>query len=355
MKTQVSAKPQQHAKHTYNRSDQSEPDPPEPDPPKPSKPSKPDTDGTERATDDLVALGEGAFAIPAGGIELSGDMSALDSYFARLNYVEPLSADDQRELAVRYLEENDTEAAKLLVLTNLRLVVKLALEYRRHGTNLLELIQEGNVGLAEAVKRYDPYRGVKFISYAQYWIRAMMFNHMMSHIHPVKICGTRAGRKLFFNLNKARRAIRAKGLEPTTERVAEYLEVDEQDVELIGMNMKNAPVSLDMPLREGSATTVSDMMETDEPSPEDNAAQHQFRVRLREAIDHFGKDLNDERRESIWFQRTLSHEPHSLRELGEVWNVSKERIRQIEVEIRDEFKIYFTEYLGGEAEVQSNY
>jgi RNA polymerase sigma-32 factor len=309
----------------------------------------------KRATDDLVELGEWSFAIPAGGIELSGDMSALDSYFARLNYVEPLPADEQQELAERYLEEDDIEAGKLLVLTNLRLVVKLALEYRRHGMNLLELIQEGNVGLAEAVRRYDPYRGVKFISYAQYWIRAMIFNHMMSHIHPVKICGTRAGRKLFFNLNKAKRAIRAKGLEPTTERVAEYLEIDEQDVELIGMNMQNAPVSMDMPLSDGSATTVSDMMETDQPSPEDNAAQHEFRVRLREAIENFGDGLNDERRESIWFQRTLSEEPYSLRQLGEVWDVSKERIRQIEAEMRDEFKTYFTQYLGGESEVNSNY
>jgi RNA polymerase sigma-32 factor len=310
---------------------------------------------TKRATDDLVELGEWSYAIPAGGIELSGDMSALDSYFARLNYVEPLPAEEQQELAERYLEENDIEAGKLLVLTNLRLVVKLAMEYRRHGTNLLELIQEGNVGLAEAVKRYDPYRGVKFISYAQYWVRAMIFNHMMSHIHPVKICGTRAGRKLFFNLNKAKRAIRERGLEPTTERVAEYLEIDEQDVELIGMNMKNAPVSMDMPLSDGSATTVSDMMEADEPSPEDNAAQYEFRARLREAIDEFGGALNDERRESIWFQRTLSEEPYSLRELGEVWDVSKERIRQIEAEMRDEFKIYFTQYLGGESEVNSNY
>ncbi len=301
--------------------------------------------------DELAKLGEWSFAIPADGVELSKDMSALDSYFARLNYVEPLSADDQQILAERYVEDDDVEAAKLLVLTNLRLVVKLALEYRRHGMNLLELIQEGNVGLAEAVKRYDPYRGVKFISYAQYWIRAMIFNHMMNHIHPVKICGTRAGRKLFFNLNKAKRAIKANGLEPTNERVAEYLEIDAQDVALIGMNMETAPVSLDMPLSEGSATTVSDMMETEEPSPEDYTAQYEFRVRLREAIDKFGEGLGDERRQSIWYQRTLSEEPDSLRQLGEVWNVSKERIRQIEVEMRDEFKDFLTQYMGGEAEV----
>lgn len=317
--------------------------------------SKTEDSKKKRATDDLVAMGEWSFAIPSGGIELSKDMSALDSYFARLNYVEPLPAEEQQELAERYIEEDDVGAAKLLVLTNLRLVVKLALEYRRHGMNLLELIQEGNVGLAEAVKRYDPYRGVKFISYAQYWIRAMIFNHMMNHIHPVKICGTRAGRKLFFNLNKAKRAIKAKGLEPTNERVAEYLDIEAHDVELIGMNMENAPVSLDMPLSEGSAATVSDMMETSEPNPEDYTARYQFRARLREAIAEFGESLDDERRRSIWFERTLSDEPNSLRELGEVWNVSKERIRQIEVEMRDEFKIFFTKYMGGEAEVFSNY
>jgi RNA polymerase sigma-32 factor len=183
----------------------------------------------------------------------------------------------------------------------------------------------------------------------------MIFNHMMNHIHPVKICGTRAGRKLFFNLNKAKRAIKAKGLEPTNERVAEYLDIETQDVELIGMNMENAPVSLDMPLSDGSATTVSDMMETEEPNPEDYTARYQFRARLREAIDKFGESLDDDRRRSIWYERTLSDDPNSLRELGEVWNVSKERIRQIEVEMRDEFKLFFTKFMGGEAEVFSNY
>ena len=110
-----------------------------------------------------------------------------------------------------------------------------------------------------------------------------------------------------------------------------------------------------MPLSEGSATTVSDMMETKELNPEDYAAQYEFRVRLREAISKFGDSLDDDRRRSIWFDRTLSEEPDSLRELGEVWNVSKERIRQIEVEMRNEFKIFFTQYMGGESEVYSNY
>lgn len=303
----------------------------------------------------LGELAESSYAIPAGGIELSREMSALDSYFARLNYVEPLSADDQQSLAVSYVEEGDDEAARLLVLTNLRLVVKLAMEYRRHGTNLLELIQEGNVGLAEAVKRYDPYRGVKFISYAQYWVRAMIFNHMMSEIHPVKICGTRAGRKLFFNLRKAKRAIRENGLEPTNERVAEYLEIDEEDVAHIGMNMENSPVSLDMPLTEGSSTTMSDMMESNAPSPEDNAVQYEFQSRLREAIEKFGEAMSDERRQSIWFERTLSDDPNSLRQLGEVWDVSKERIRQIEVEIRDDFRIFLTDFMGGQEEMEMAY
>jgi RNA polymerase sigma-32 factor len=304
---------------------------------------------------DVTELSQRNYAIPSGGIEISKEMSALDSYFARLNYVEPLSADEQQQLAESFLDDDNVEAAKLLVLTNLRLVVKLALEYRRHGVDLLELIQEGNVGLAEAVKRYDPHRGVKFISYAQYWIRAMMFNHMMAEIHPVKICGTRAGRKLFFNLNKAKRAIQANGLEPTNERVAEYLEIDEKDVALIGMNMENAPVSLDMPLSDGSATTMSDMMEADEPTPEERTAHYQFRSRLRQAIEEFGDSLGDARRQSIWFERTLSDDPDSLRQLGEVWDVSKERIRQIEVEIREEFRAYLTNYMGGEAELHQHY
>ncbi|MFW6089495.1 MAG: sigma-70 family RNA polymerase sigma factor, partial [Gemmatimonadota bacterium] len=163
-------------------------------------------------------------------VQISAETDPLSAYLNRLNHLEPLPSKTQQELAVRYKEHQDQEAAKLLVLTNLRLVVKLAKEYQRRKTDLLELIQQGNLGLSEALTRYDPYRGVKFTSYAQYWIRAMILNYLMNYTHPVRIGGSRAGRKLFYNLKKARRALMQNGHKPTASRVAEYLDVREAEV-----------------------------------------------------------------------------------------------------------------------------
>ena len=143
----------------------------------------------------------------------SSDSSSdpLTLYLSHIRNHPILDADSQQKLAVRYKQHNDLEAAQLLVLTNLRLVVKIAREYKRRWANLLELIQEGNVGLSEAIQRYDPYRHVKFTSYAQYWIRAMILNYLMNHFQPIRIGSTRAGRKLFYNLKKARSQLQREG------------------------------------------------------------------------------------------------------------------------------------------------
>ncbi|MFW5967168.1 MAG: sigma-70 family RNA polymerase sigma factor, partial [Persicimonas sp.] len=231
-------------------------------------------EGREETDDDqLLDL---ATANKLSALDVSSDADPVATYMARLQKVEPLSADEQQELARRYVEEDDMEAAKLLILTNLRLVVKLAKEYKRRWADLLDLVQEGNVGLAEAVTRYDPYRGVKFTSYAQYWIRAMILNYLMNFVHPVRIGGSRAGRKLFYNLKKARRELRKRGVEPTARRVAEYLQVDEKEVVRVGTQLDAPPVALDAPAPGYQDTTVGQLMEGDAVAPEQAYAEYEI-------------------------------------------------------------------------------
>jgi RNA polymerase sigma-32 factor len=271
----------------------------------------------------------------------------LTAYLSRLNYIEPLPAETQQQLAERYIQEGDVNAAKMLILTNLRLVVKLAREYQRRWTNLLDLIQEGNVGLAEAVTRYDPYRGVKFTSYAQYWIRAMILNYLMNHLHPVKIGSSRAGRKLFYNLKKARRALIKQGHpNPTPALIAEYLDVDEREVIRVSAQLDAPPVYLDAQAPGHEKTTIGELMESDSTDPEEQASANEFSSRLRDVIERFTAMLTDDRERAIWEHRMIAETPRSLVELGDEWGVSKERIRQVEVQIRTSFKKFLLEELG---------
>lgn len=274
----------------------------------------------------------------------------LSSYLARLRNIKPMKAEDQQELALRYLEDEDAEAAKVLIMTNLRLVVKIAKEYKRRWSNLLDLIQEGNVGLAEAVTRYDPYRGVKFTSYAQYWVRAMILNYLMNHLHPVRIGSSRAGRKLFYNLKKARRALLEQGhRNPTPALIAEYLDVDESEVVRVAAQLDAPPVFIDAKAPGHESTTIGELMADDATAtPEEIVSDMQSSNELAKVIKAFGASLENDREKSIWFDRMISDEAKSLVVLGTEYGVSKERIRQVEVKLRERFKRYLLRELGDE-------
>lgn len=153
-----------------------------------------------------------------------------------------LSREEEHDLAVRFFEEDDLEAAKQLVTSNLRLVVKIAYGYRQAYKNLLDLVQEGNIGLMQAVRKYDPYKGVKLSSYAAWWIRAYMLRYILNNHRLVKVGTTQAQRKLFFNLQKEKSRLSAMGIEPTAERIAERLNVPEQDVASMDMQIGRAHV-----------------------------------------------------------------------------------------------------------------
>jgi len=280
----------------------------------------------------------------------------LTLYMARLRQLPLLDAETQQELAIQFREEGDVESAQKLILSNLRLVVKIALEYQRRWTNLLDLIQEGNVGLSEAIKRYDPYRNVKFTSYAQYWIRAMILNYLMNHFQPVRIGSTRAGRKLFYNLKKARAKLTREGyMNPSPALIAQELGVDEQDVIDVSFHLDVPPLSLEANAPGYDNTTVGDLLaDRGHDNPEDAVAANQFQAKVREVMEAFAATIEDERDIALWFERMTSDEPKTLAELGEQYGVSKERVRQLEVRLKERFKRFIKERLGTTLELVFN-
>ena len=298
-------------------------------------------------------FGDLSLPLMVGRSEVPVSADPLSAYLSRLSYLEPLAAPAQQALAERYVEDDDMNAGRMLIVTNLRLVVKIAREYQRRWTNLLDLIQEGNVGLAEAVTRYDPYRGVKFTSYAQYWIRAMILNYLMNHMNPVKIGSSRAGRKLFYNLKKARRELHRQGHENITPAlVAEYLDVDEKEVVRVAAQLDAPPVYMDAQAPGYEKATIGELMADDSAfNPEEATAQHEYNSQIVDAIKAFGAQMEDDRERAIWFDRMIAEDHKSLVVLGDEWGVSKERIRQVEVQIRERFRKFLIDRLGAEVEI----
>ncbi|MDP6979601.1 MAG: RNA polymerase factor sigma-32 [Myxococcota bacterium] len=271
--------------------------------------------------------------------------SALSAYMAQLANHAPITREEEHELAVRWVEEGDVDAARQMVLSNLRLVVKIAMEYRRAWTNTLDLIQEGNVGLMEAVQRYDPYQGVKLSSYAVYWIRAYILKYILDNLRSVRLGTTRAGRKLFFRLNKERRALELEGFEVTPKLLAERLDVGEDDVVAMQAQLARPDLSLDAPrFDDDGRETWGDSLSGGLGDAEETVGRGEMREVFRRAIDVFSETLG-ERDLQILNERVLADEPRTLAEMGEEFGVSRERVRQLEARIIKKLREYMKEEL----------
>jgi RNA polymerase sigma-32 factor len=257
----------------------------------------------------------------------------------------PISREEEHELAVRWREEGDVEAARRLVLANLRLVVKIAMEYRRAWINLLDLIQEGNLGLMQAVQRFDPYRGVKLASYGAYWIRAFILKYILDNIRMVRLGKTRAERKLFFRLNKEKRELEQQGFEPEPKLLAERLEVSEQDVRSMEQRLGESDLSLNAPARrDEDGAEYGDFIPGGGASTEDSVASAQIRRVFLENVQEFSKGC-DERERRILDERLLAEEPVTLQDLGEEFGVSRERVRQLEARLMKRLSEYLKDHL----------
>lgn len=279
----------------------------------------------------------------------------LQSYLAEIRNSPVLSREEEYELAVRYREKGDRMAGYRLVLANLRLVVAIAREYQRNFQNILDLVQEGNIGLLEAVKQYDPYRGIRFPSYAVYWVRAYMLRYLIANIRLVKIGTTQAQRKLFFNLRKEKDRLEAEGFVPEAKLLAERLNVKEAEVLEMEQRLALPDVSVDAPLSgDEDAPDMHNVLSNDAENLEDRVVREQFSASIREALAEI-RDKLDEKERVIIDRRLFADEPATLQDIANEFGVSRERIRQIESRLKDRLKEFLKSRLqldnSGEVEL----
>lgn len=311
------------------------------------------TSGTLPAARGLSSGGSSASLPALRGTEGVSRASPLQTFLRQIGRFPVLSAEDEHELAVKVYEHKDRAAAQQLAVHNLRLVVKMAYRYRRAWASVLDLIQEGNVGLIEAVRRFDPYKGARFSTYAAYWIRAYMLRFLLDHSRMVRISRTRAGRKMFFRLTKERQKLMALGIDATPKLLAESLGVSEKDYTETAMFMDNQEQRLDRPLGaegDGSSTLLDTFSNADE-SPESAAHRRAFTEDVSKSLEAFATTLKDEREEAAWTEHLMSDDPISLSELGTRFGVTKQRMGQIVNGIRKRLKAHLLQDLGPEVEL----
>jgi len=258
---------------------------------------------------------------------------ALTRYMGELAHHAPISREEEKALALRWREEGDVDAARRLVLANLRLVVKIAMEYRRAWANTLDLIQEGNLGLVQAVQRFDPAHDVKLSSYGAYWIRAYILKYILDNIRIVRLGRSRAERKLFFRMNKEKRELEREGFWPEPRLLAERLDVSEEDVVNMEQRLAEPEVSLNAPVRRDQESSErGDFIPAEGESAEAAVADAEVRRVFLEKVGEFTEEL-DERDRKILEERLLAEDPRTLQELGQEFGVSRERVRQLETRL----------------------
>jgi RNA polymerase sigma-32 factor len=279
---------------------------------------------------------------------------SLQRYLAEIRRIPVLSREEEHALAVRWHEKGDKQAAWKLVTSNLRLVVMIAREYQRAFHNLLDLVQEGNIGLLEAIKNFDPYRGIRFPSYAVWWIRAYVIRYVMNNWRLVKVGTTQAQRRLFFNLQKERERLEREGFGPEPRLIAQRLDVKEREVVEMEQRLGARELSVDAPFGEGEDGTLLDFL----PSPAQTAesvADVELRDLVRRGAEEFkttlkGKDL-------VVYERRLEplmrdEEPVTLQEVGDEFGITRERVRQIEVRVKRRLAEYLQQQIPDLKEIE---
>lgn len=278
----------------------------------------------------------------------SGDTDAFRRYLVGIGKYKLLTRSEEQALFKRVKESNDTQAAQMLVTSNLRLVVKIAMDYRSLWMqNLLDLIQEGNLGLIKAVEKFDPGRNVKFSYYASFWIKAYIIKNLMDNWRLVKIGTTQAQRKLFFKLKSEKQKLKDDGFEPSAELISERLGVPKKDVIEMDQRINGWDVSLDAPLKEDSDTARIDVLNMPSDSLDEKVSQKELKVILHRHIREMRREM-DSRERDIFEQRIIADNPETLAEIGKRYGISRERVRQIQkgiiAKLKDSFKYDLPDY-----------
>lgn len=292
------------------------------------------SDGDDVLAGDSIDYDEAGFLGPP--VTTSPDKSVKDGltlYLREISKFPMLKPDEEVMLAKRVKEHGDSDAAFRLVSSHLRLVVRIAMDFqRRWMQNVLDLIQEGNVGLVRAAHKFDSEKGIKFSYYAAFWIKAYILKFIMDNWRMVKIGTTQTQRKLFYNLNKERQKLIAQGFDPDNKTLAENLGVSEDNIVEMTQRMEGGDVSLDMPLNDESNASRMDFLPALGPGTEESLASDQLAGILRDELEKILPMLSEKERD-ILQNRLLSDDPATLREIGAKYNITRERVRQIETRL----------------------
>lgn len=263
----------------------------------------------------------------------------LQHYLMEIKKYRFLTKEEEFELAVKYKKEGDMDAISKLIMANLKIVVIIAMEYKNLGINLMDLIQEGNLGLMQAIKKFDPYRGLRLATYASWWIRAYILRYILNNWRLVKIGTTQAQRKLFFNLMKEKARLEALGKDTAPKLLADDLGVKEKEVIEMDQRLTNPDISLNEPVRQDGNTPLMSFISSDEIPVDEKIAKKELSKLFRDRLEEFARTLN-ERDLYILRQRILAEKPLSLNEIGKTYGISKERVRQLEEKIITRLREY---------------
>jgi len=275
-------------------------------------------------------------------------LDPLTAYLREIRQYEGLSEEEEHALAVKYKKTGDLNAAYRLTTAHLMMVVRIAMTFKREWNTMMDLVQEGNIGLMKAVKNFDPLRGVRLSAYATWWIRSYMLKYILDNWRLVRVGTTNVRRKLLFNLQKEKERLEREGFAPTTKLLAERFGVDEEEVIDVDASLGAADVPMDAPLSAGGTQTPADTLGHDQ-TPEQHVVSKMFKETLQEKIEAFKEDLKPVEQE-ILEDRVLSESPLSLQELGDRHGITREAIRQSEQRLLKKFKTYIEEHLPEAAE-----
>lgn len=271
----------------------------------------------------------------------------LQRYLMEISQYKLLTKEEEHQLAVKYREERNPEAAYKLVTSNLRLVVKIALDFHRAWVmNLLDLIQEGNIGLMQAVKKFDPYQGVRLSSYASFWIRAYILRFILDNWRLVKIGTTQAQRKLFFNLQKEKAKLEALGYSTEPKQLAESIGVKEKEVIQMDQRMSSWEASLDAPLRGDTERSLMDFIPEKQMLTDRRLADDEIKSLVNQKLKEFKKTLKGKELD-IYQNRLLAENPATLQEIGNQYGITRERTRQIEARLLRKIKTFLEKEIPG--------
>ena len=264
---------------------------------------------------------------------------ALSLYLKEISQYTLLTPKEERRLSIEYFENKDLNAAKKLITSNLRFVVKIALEYSKFEARIIDLIQEGNLGLMHAIKEYNPYKGVRLITYAVWWIRGYIREYLMKNYSQIKIGTTNTQRKLFYKLNSEMQKLENQGIDGSVKLLSQKLSVPEKDISSMKQRLTNRDVSLDQPVTDDPSSRMVDLQSSEYQDLDETIHKKEELKMFRNNINNLKNELN-KKELCVLDNRLLSDTPMTLQEIGDKFGVTRERVRQIEKKLLVKIKVF---------------